>query len=205
MRTDARPAPAGPPRLPALLPADLDAAQRQLWDALAAGGRGAGAVRAEGFLTGPFDVLLRSPAVGQAVADLGALLRFESDLAPRHRELAICVVAGRWQARYAWFRHEQYARDAGIPADALAAITAGEVPTFDTEPDQTVWRYVDSLVRTGAVTDDEYAAAVLVLGERPLVELTSLAGYYCLCSFVLNAFRVPLPDGVSSPWDEAAR
>ena len=39
-----------------------------------------------------------------------------------------------------------------------------------------------------------------LLGERGLVELVSLCGYYTLVSFTLNAFAVPLPDGVAPKW-----
>ncbi|MFF4600705.1 carboxymuconolactone decarboxylase family protein [Amycolatopsis sp. NPDC001319] len=190
-------------RLPQLYPDDLTDEQRLMWAELSAGGRGAKAVRPEGFLTGPFDVLLRSPDVGRAVARLGDLLRFGSDLSQAHRELVICTVAGRWQARYAWLRHDEYARAAGIPQRAIEAVAAGDEPELD-GVDKLVWRYADGLVREGRVADELYSEALAALGERALVELTALAGYYCLCSFVLNAFDVPLPEGASVPWDRHA-
>jgi 4-carboxymuconolactone decarboxylase len=180
---------------------DLDDDQRAMWQSLLAGGRGAKAIREEGNLTGPFDALLRSPAVGTAVADLGSLLRFGSELTRRQVELVITVVAARWHARFAWLRHDEYARDAGIPAAAVAAIAAGAEPEFDDPVDQAVYGFVHALAHHGAVPDAEYAAAHAALGERAVVELAALAGYYCLCSFVLNTFRVPLPSGATSPWD----
>jgi 4-carboxymuconolactone decarboxylase len=186
-------------RLPPLRRDDLDAAQQRMWDALTSGGRGAKALREEGNLTGPFDVLLRSPEVGDAVAGLGDLLRFGTDLAQRHRELVIVTVTGHWRARFAWLRHSEYARQAGIPAAVVDAIAAGEPPVID-DADRAVHDVVASLLATGHVPDDVYAAAVDRLGVRAVVELVALAGYYCLCSFVLNAFRVPLPDGEQVPW-----
>jgi len=33
-----------------------------------------------------------------------------------------------------------------------------------------------------------------------MMELVSLCGYYCLVSFILNAFEVPLPPGVAGWW-----
>ncbi len=173
-----------------------------MWDALTAGGRGAKALRDEGYLSGPFDVLLRSPEVGNAVAGLGDLLRFSTDLSQRHRELVIATVAGHWRARFAWLRHAEYARAAGIPQAVVDAIAAGERPVIDEPADRAVHALADSLVTTGVVPDAVYADAVGLLGVQPVVELTALAGYYCLCSFVLNTFRVPLPAGEHSPWTE---
>jgi 4-carboxymuconolactone decarboxylase len=188
------------PRLTPLHEGDLNAAQQQMWTALTAGGRGAKALREEGYLTGPFDVLLRAPAVGDAVAGLGDLLRFSTELSQRHRELIIVTVAGRWRARFAWLRHAVYAQQAGLPPEVLDAIAAGTEPTFADDADRAVHAFVHSLLETGAVTDEVHAEAVGLLGVQQVVELTALAGYYCLCSFVLNAFRVPLPAGTQVPW-----
>ncbi len=187
-------------RLRPLRETELTARQRQMWDELSAGPRGATAVRPEGFLTGPFDVLLRSPDVGRAVADLGSLLRYESALTPRLRELVILTVAARWQAAFAWLRHDVYARRAGLPSDAVEAIGAGRTPVFDQEEDRAAHAFVHQLVHTGAVSDEHYAAARAALGEERLVELVALTGYYCLSSMVLNAFEVPLPSGATVPW-----
>jgi 4-carboxymuconolactone decarboxylase len=187
-------------RLVPLREPDLTDEQRRMWQHLSAGRRGATAVRPEGFLTGPFDVLLRSPRVGEAVAALGGLLRYESDLDQRWRELVIVTVAARWRAAFAWLRHDVYARDAGLPTEAVAAIAAGRQPTFEQDGDRVVHAFVHQLVHTGAVDEQRYAAALALLGEAPLVELVALTGYYCLSSMLLNAFEVPLPAGAEVPW-----
>lgn len=188
------------PRLPPLYQGDLDPAQQAMWDALTAGGRGAKALREEGYLNGPFNVLLRSPEVGEAAGRLGELLRFSTDLSQRHRELVIVTVAAHWRASYAWLRHVEYARQGGVPEAVLSAIEAGAAPVLDDPVDHAVHAVVASLLATGAVPDDVYAEAVRLLGVQPVVELVALAGYYCVCSFVLNTFRVALPVGADTPW-----
>jgi 4-carboxymuconolactone decarboxylase len=187
-------------RLAPLTEDRLDPEQRRFWDELRSGQRGATAVRDEGFLVGPFDVLARTPEVASAAARLGELLRYETDLSQRHRELTIIVVAAHWRASFAWLRHDVYATRAGLSQQAVAAIAAGEEPRFDHDDDQTVYAFVHELVHTGRVSDPSYQAALTVLGERSLVELTALAGYYCLSSLLLNAFAVPLPEGATVPW-----
>jgi 4-carboxymuconolactone decarboxylase len=179
---------------------DLEPAQREVWDGLVDGQRGGKSVRDEGFLTGPFDALVRSPVVALAGSRLGEVLRFETELTQRERELAIITVAARWQASFAWLRHEAYARESGLSAEVVADIAAGREPGFDSDRDRVIYQLVSELVRDGSVSDERYAAALALLGERRLVELVALSGYYCFSSVVLNAFRVPLPAGASVPW-----
>jgi 4-carboxymuconolactone decarboxylase len=179
---------------------DLEPAQREVWADLVGGQRGGKSVRDEGFLVGPFDALVRSPVAAQAASRLGEVLRFETELTQRERELVIITVAARWQASFAWLRHEVYARESGLTADVVADIAAGREPGFDADSDRVIFQLVSELVRDGSVSDERYAAALALLGERRLVELVALSGYYCFSSVVLNAFRVPLPDGASVPW-----
>ncbi|WP_184821180.1 carboxymuconolactone decarboxylase family protein [Jiangella mangrovi] len=180
---------------------ELTAEQRTLWDVVAGGPRAATAIRESGQLTGPFDVLLRSPEVGVAVAELGARLRYGSSLDRRETELVIVTAAAHWRGRYAWLRHAVYARDAGLADEVLTALAAGAEPDLATPADRAVHAVVDQLLRTGQVGDDAYAAAVELLGERKLVDVVALTGYYSLSSFLLNAFDVPLPTGAGTPWD----
>ena len=201
MSAEARSA-ARPGRLTPLCYEQLDTEQARLWDGLAAGPRGAKAIRPEGNLTGPFDVLLRAPAVGRVLDDLGAVLRFGSHLSRRHLELVIVVTAARWRAGFAWVPHAEYAREEGLSDEAIAAVAAGSEPELELEEDRVVYDFAEQLVRTGRVSDDGYRAAVSLLGETALVELVALAGYYSLESLVLNAFEVPLPEGRSVPWED---
>ena len=185
-------------------PSALDDAQRAMWESVAGGPRAATAVRPEGQLTGPFDVLLRSPEMGTAVSDLGALLRFSTTMGPRLTEVVVLTVAGHWHARFAWMRHAIYAEREGIPRAAVDAIARGDDPVLDDPADHAAWAVAHSLVTAGQVPDEVYASALGVLGERTLVEVVALSGYYCMSSFLLNAFRVPLPEGATSPWSGTA-
>jgi 4-carboxymuconolactone decarboxylase len=181
--------------------AALDEAQEAMWASIAGGVRAPTAVRTEGQLNGPFDVLLRTPEVGTAVGELGELLRFSTTLGPRLTEVVILTIVGHWHARLAWSAHAAYAEREGIPRAKVDAIARGEDPSLEDPAERAVWAVAHGLVTTGRVPDDTYATALAVLGERTLVEVVALSGYYCLSSLVLNAFRVPLPEGVVSPWD----
>jgi 4-carboxymuconolactone decarboxylase len=56
------------------------------------------------------------------------------------------------------------------------------------------------LLTTGRIDAPTYAAAQELLGDRGMVEIVALCGYYTLVSFTLNAFDVPLPPGEEPTW-----
>src|SRR5690606_7278547 len=94
-----------------------------------------------------------------------------------------------------------YASKAGISDDVVGAIARGESPDFESAADRAVYRLVAEVLRTGQASDDVYADALATLGERKLVDVVALVGYYTLTAFLLNVFDVPLPAGASVPWD----
>lgn len=190
-------------RLTPLLWDDLDEPQRRLWRRLQNSSRGATAVRQEGYLTGPFDVLLRSPSVGEAIAELGGRLRFGSGLSPRHREIVILVVLARWRAAFAWVRHRHHAHEAGVPEQAIEAIARRSRPALQRD-DAVVFDLIHELTHTGSVGEVTYQRAAALLGERALVEAVALCGYYCMTSVLMNGFQVPPPQDAPPTWRVSA-
>jgi 4-carboxymuconolactone decarboxylase len=94
------------------------------------------------------------------------------------------------------------AREHGIPAAAIEAIRSGGDFSFTTEADRLVHAVALHLTTTGRIDEATYAKARRLLGDRGMVELVALCGYYALVSFMLNAFEVPLPTGVPPPWPD---
>lgn len=161
--------------------------QRTMVEHLYAGERGG--------MNGPFNVLLRSPEMGDLAQKLGAQLRFHSTLTAKQRELAIIITARYWTAQYEWTAHRQLALKAGITPAIADAIAAGKHPP-SLEPDQeVVYNFCNEMLHTKQVSDGTYKAAVDKLGERGVVDLTALVGYYQFVSMILNLDRYPMPDG----------
>ena len=88
-------------RFPPIPDIALDEAQRAVAAAMTSGPRGG--------VIGPFAVLLRAPAVADAVQRLGAGLRFSGMLDDALREIAILTVSRRWAAQFEWFAHHPIA------------------------------------------------------------------------------------------------
>ena len=60
-----------------------------------------------------------------------------------------------------------------------------------------VYDFVNELLTTKQVSDATFKAARDRFGERGVVDLIGVSGYYQLVSMLLNVDRYPLPAGVS--------
>jgi 4-carboxymuconolactone decarboxylase len=153
---------------------------------------------------GPFNALLRSPAVGELSQQLGNTIRFTSGLSGRLRELATLMAGRAWTSSYEWYAHARYALDEGIAPEVVAAIAARQTPDLASMPleEALVWRVSDELLHTRRVTDTTYAEALSALGEQRLWSTVTIAAYYEYVSMLLNVDRYPLP--ADAPADAAA-
>jgi 4-carboxymuconolactone decarboxylase len=181
---------------------NLTADQQAVWDCVTNGRRGPATrfVNDEGGLIGPFNAPLHAAASGKKVVELGEALRFDTEIDNRLLELAVCMVGAHWRSNFEWMAHSRMAIEAGISAEAVAAIERGEEPRFERDDEQAVYDLTRSLLSTGRVNDETYAAVRGHVGDQGLVELTQLIGYYCLVSLTLNCFQIALPSGNEPVW-----
>ena len=181
----------GPDRLPPLPDSSLSPAQQAAARELASGPRGA--------VFGPFIPLLRSPDLLSPLQKTGEYLRYKSALPPRLSEFAILVVARRWNQQFEWHIHQPIAESAGVPAAHVRAVAQGRRPEGMARDEAVVHDFLQELQNDRAVSDATYASAVEHFGERGVVDLCGLCGYYALLAMVLNVARTPLPDGGPPP------
>ena len=102
-----------------------------------------------GGLAGPFNAMLYAPPVGHALQELGAAIRFRTELAPRIREMAILVVAQAWDSAYERDSHELLGRDAGLTDAEIEALRAGADPGFADKQEQVAYSVVRALACPG--------------------------------------------------------
>ena len=186
-----------------LLPVEeLTAEQRKLYDAIRSGPRskipGSGAAAA-GPLGGPFNVWLRSPAIGDCVQRLGEEIRFRSSLPAKLNELAIIITARYWTSQYEWHAHCRLALEAGLDPAIAKDIAEGRRPATMDADEATVYDFSHELHETHGVSDATFKRAVERFGERGVFDLIAVNGFYTLVSMCLNVDRTPLPPGVPPP------
>ncbi|MFT4083492.1 MAG: carboxymuconolactone decarboxylase family protein [Nocardioides sp.] len=193
----------GSPRLAGLRPGELTAEQAAVYEHIAGGERASGPqyfelVDAEGRLNGPFNAMLLSPGLGDALQGLGAAIRYQSSLSGRVREMAILAVAAHWESEFERYAHEPIGRAAGLTEDEIAALGKHQSLTLLDPAEYVALRVVRALLASDGLDDAGYAAAREHLSEAELFELTTLVGYYATLALMMRVFDVGAP-GQSQP------
>ena len=180
-------------RLPRLAPEDYTPEQKELSDRITA---------RRGGTRGPFLVWLRSPGLCERVESLGAYCRFESDLPEKLRELSLLIAARHFDAQYSWNAHVDKAVAAGIPAEAIAALSRRERPEFGSQDEQVFFDFCWELLSEHFVSDDTFTAALEHFGDAGLVDTIGCLGNFTMLSMLLNTFQVDLQADREPPFPD---
>ncbi len=154
----------------------------------------------DGSLKGPFNAWLYSTESGERAQKLGEHLRFDSAIPGMLREVAILSVAAHWKSQYEWWAHEQIALKEGLSTSIVRQLKEAKIPQTNDRAVVAVASFAKEALDKKQVSDDIYNTVLAHLGERGVVDLTILIGYYCLVSASLNIFKVPIPDGAVAPF-----
>jgi 4-carboxymuconolactone decarboxylase len=179
------------PTFKKLAESELDAAQLKVYRELMSGPRGG--------VRGPFNALLRSPVLADRVQKLGEFLRYESSIPARLNEFAILITARHWNAQYEWFAHYPHAMKGGLKPEVAADLAQGKRPAHMQEDEAIVYDFCTELHQNKVVSDRTLQAAFARFGERGIIDLIGVSGYYTLVSMVLNVDKQPLPAGTPPP------
>lgn len=193
-------------RLRWFTPRELDPAARELYDRIVGGPRATSPrpfslTDEEGRLHGPFNAMLVSPDIGTAMQELGAAIRYRSHLPPRAREIAILELSVLRRSSFEWYAHEHAGKHAGLTGAEIAAIRNGAHAATLDATEMLVRELVGTLVRERDLDDITFAVASNALGERLLMDLIALVGYYDLLALSLRVWRTPLPPGAEPAFD----
>jgi len=178
-------------RLPALAREKMDDAQRKAADELTAGPRGG--------VKGPFIPLLRSPELMDRLQKVGEYLRFKSALDPRLAEFTMLVVAREWTNHFEWAVHTPLAAKAGISKEAIEAVREGRRPDAMAADEALIYDFVHELLQRKGASETSYERAVKALGERGLMDLAGLIGYFVTVCMVMNIAHTPAPASDAAP------
>ena len=156
-----------------------------------------------GALVAPFVPMLRSPELTEHAQRMGAYLRYRSALPLRLSELAILITARHWSQPVEWAIHAPIAEGAGLRASTVAAVARGTRPSGMADDEALVHDVCVALHRDQSLSDALWNAAVDRFGERGVVDLVCLNGYYALLAMLMNAARTPEPR--NDPPDPSAK
>jgi len=178
-------------RLPKLPYEQLTPEQKVSWDEVVAGPRKK--------MHGPFFIWLHSPELLSRGQKLGLYARYQSGLPQRLSELCILMMAAHWKAAGEWVDHAPIARQLGVDADALEALRKGQPAKFKSADEAAAYDLAQELLNTRDVSDATYARAKSVLGERGVLDIIAVLGYYGLIAMSMKTFALK-PEGAADPF-----
>lgn len=151
-------------------------------------------------LGGPYNLLLRSPVLGQRMFDLLAYLRWNSSVPLRLNEFAILIVARQWRSQVEWFAHGPIATKAGLAPEIVADLKEKRRPAAMKEDEAIVYDFVTELTTTHKVADATFERAKAILGEQQVIDLTAVAGTYITLAMLLAMAEENVPEGREPPF-----
>ncbi|HXJ42177.1 MAG TPA: hypothetical protein VNH18_23060, partial [Bryobacteraceae bacterium] len=170
------------PRFPQLKPEDTSGDQKVLADHMIKETRVG--------LGGPWNILLRSPNVGESMLNLYHYFRWDTKLGARLVEFGILVTSRESEAPYEWFIHYPLALKEGVPAAVLADVKAGKRPAAAKPDELAEYDIVIEMLRSHVVSDATFQKAKTELGEKGVVDAAALAGTYAAIGSMLNLSEV---------------
>ena len=172
---------------------ELTPQQKALADALAAPPRNGKIANP------PFRAYIRSPELAQRLIALADYLRWNTSLPPRLSELAILITAREWTAQYEWYAHYPVALRGGLDPEVAAAIAVGTRPEGMKDDEAALYDLATSLYRDRKVSDPVYKAALDQFGERGIMDVIGIIGFYDITSMTLITMQAGVPDGKAMP------
>jgi 4-carboxymuconolactone decarboxylase len=147
----------------------------------------------------PYRAYIRSPDLARRLSALSDYLRWNTSLSPRLSELAILITAREWTAQYEWFAHYPLALKGGLDPKVADAIAAGKRPDTMKDDEAALYDLATALYRDRKVSDAVYKAALEKFGERGIMDIIGIIGYYDLVSMTLITMQAAPPNDSVKP------
>ena len=147
----------------------------------------------------PYRAYIRNPDLAPRLSALSDYLRWNTSLPPRLSELAILITARQWTAQYEWFAHYPLALKGGLDPKVADAIAAGKRPDNMKDDEAALYDLAMGLYRDRKVSDSVYKAALEKFGERGIMDIIGIIGYYDLVSMTLITMQAGAPNDSVAP------
>lgn len=147
----------------------------------------------------PYRAYVHNPDLAPKLSALSDYLRWKTTLPARLSEFAILITARQWTAQYEWFAHYPLAMKAGLDPDVAKAVANGTRPEKMKDDEAALYDLATALYRDKKVPDPVYKAALDKFGERGIMDIIGLIGYYDMVSMTLITMQAGAPDGSTVP------
>lgn len=150
---------------------------------------------------GPVTAWIYSPLMAEHIFPASTYLRYGTEKDQRLTELAILSTAREVRSQYEWTSHEPLAQRAGLEQQIIDLVraredldAAGDVPGLG-DRERTIILFAREVVSEEKVSAETYARVVDLFGQKGVMDLAGLIGYYSFVNVTLKAFDVQLAPG----------
>ncbi len=151
------------------------------------------------FTNPPYRAYIRNPDLAPRLTAMSEYLRWKTSLPPRLSELAILITAREWTAQYEWFAHYPLALKAGLDPKIAGDIAAGKRPDNMKDDETALYDLATALYHDKKVPDPVYKAALDKFGERGIMDIIGIIGYYDITSMTLITMQAGAPNDSVKP------
>src|ERR1700739_4502537 len=114
-----------------------------------------------GELQGPAKIWVDNPNLAKAVAPLADHFHPPNhSLTQREREIAVCVILGKWQAPFPINAHNRVAMELAIPREFVDALLCGQPTLLEDQREQTVHELATALAAGRYIPQSLYNRAI---------------------------------------------
>lgn len=146
-------------------------------------------------LGGPYNLMLRSPAMGNRLFQLLDYLRFQTSVPRRLNEFAILIQSRLWTSQVVWHSHYPAAIKAGLAQAVADDLKAGRRPSAMQPDEAAVYDLCMELSTTHVISDATFNRARKIFTDQQIVDLLAVSGTYVTVSMLLNGGQEPAPEG----------
>ena len=138
-----------------------------------------------------FNMMAHAETCLKPVMKLGGTLLGKLKLDPKLRELCLLHAVNLVGGEYEWVQHEPIARDLGATDAQIVALRANDGAAFCFSPaERAALRFTREVVMDVKASEATLATARKHLGDREIVELIVLAGFYTMLARLTESLGV---------------
>jgi 4-carboxymuconolactone decarboxylase len=150
-------------------------------------------------ISGLFNMMLRSPVMGQRLFAMLDYVRFKTSVPSKLNEFAILIQARLWTSQVAWTAHYPLALKAGLPQAVADDLKAGKRPASMQPDEAAVYDLCMDLAKDHVVSDATFKKARGLFSDQQIVDLITVSGVYITLAMLSNTAGDTTPGGKTPP------
>ncbi|HEV7966453.1 MAG TPA: hypothetical protein VGP19_02720 [Candidatus Acidoferrales bacterium] len=150
-------------------------------------------------ISGPYNMMLRSPVMGQRMFSMLDYLRFNTSVPKRLNEFAILIQARLWTSQVEWTAHYPLALKAGLAEAVANDLKVGKRPASMQPDEAAVYDLAMELATHHVVSDASFQKAREVFSDQQIVDLITVSGVYITLAMLSNTAEDATPGGKTPP------